>query len=108
MTAVTNHGQISLGIDGPKNLVVSDMGEDTASLSWEAARAQIDRYILTYTSLDGHSEEMAVGNDKTSTFLTGLTPGMEYMFNIWAEKGNKKSKRATVTATTGEIGPFPK
>ncbi|XP_056388036.1 tenascin-N-like [Hyla sarda] len=93
------------GIDGPKNLVTTDVGEDTASLSWEAARAQIDRYILTYTSLDGQSEEMAVGKDKTTTFLTGLTPGMEYIFNIWSEKGSKKSKRATVSAITDIDAP---
>ncbi|KAG9483044.1 hypothetical protein GDO78_009141, partial [Eleutherodactylus coqui] len=88
------------GIDGPKNLMAADMAEDTASLSWEAARAQIDRYILIYASPDGHREEMAVGKEKTNSFLTGLTPGMEYVFNIWAEKGNKKSKRATITAET--------
>ncbi|XP_071983529.1 tenascin-N-like [Engystomops pustulosus] len=93
------------GIDGPKNLVVTDVGEDTASLSWQAARAQIDRYILTYSSLDGHREEMAVAKDKTNTFLTGLTPGMEYIFNIWAEKGNKRSKRATVSAMTDIDAP---
>ncbi|XP_069838028.1 tenascin-N-like [Dendropsophus ebraccatus] len=93
------------GIDGPKNLVTTDVGEDTASLSWEAARAQIDRYILTYSSLDGQSEEMAVAKDKTSTFLTGLTPGMEYIFNIWAEKGTKRSKRASVTAITDIDAP---
>ncbi|KAM3915579.1 tenascin-N-like [Leptodactylus fuscus] len=93
------------GIDGPKNLVATEMGEDTASLSWNAARAQIDRYILTYSALDGHREEMAVGKDKTNTFLTGLTPGMEYIFNIWAEKGSKKSKKATVTALTDIDAP---
>ncbi|XP_069593909.1 tenascin-like [Ranitomeya imitator] len=93
------------GIDGPKNLLVKDVGEDTASLSWQAARAQIDRYILTYSSPDGHSEEMAVGKEKTNTFLTGLTPGMEYIFNIWAERGNKRSKRATVKATTDIDAP---
>ncbi|XP_040264740.1 tenascin-N-like [Bufo bufo] len=101
----TNNGQISLGIDGPKNLVATDVGEDTASLSWEAAQSQIDRYILTYASVDGHREEMAVSKEKTSTFLTGLTPGIEYIFNVWAEKGNKRSKRATVSATTDIDAP---
>ncbi|XP_044158320.1 LOW QUALITY PROTEIN: tenascin-like [Bufo gargarizans] len=93
------------GIDGPKNLVATDVGEDTASLSWEAAQSQIDRYILTYASVDGHREEMAVSKEKTSTFLTGLTPGIEYIFNVWAEKGNKRSKRATVSATTDIDAP---
>ncbi|CAI9611542.1 unnamed protein product, partial [Staurois parvus] len=93
------------GIDGPKNLKATDVGEDTATLSWEAARGQIDKYILTYSGLDGHSEEVTVGKDKTTTTLTGLTPGMEYIFHIWAEKGSKKSKRASVTAVTDIDAP---
>ncbi|XP_072275309.1 tenascin-N-like [Pyxicephalus adspersus] len=93
------------GIDGPRNLKVTGVGEDTANLLWEAAQAQIDKYILTYAAQDGHSEEMTVSKDKTTTTLTGLTPGMEYVFNIWAEKGNKKSKRASVTAITDIDAP---
>ncbi|XP_063795765.1 tenascin-N-like isoform X2 [Pseudophryne corroboree] len=93
------------GIDGPKNLAAVEMGEDTASLSWEAARAQIDRYILSYASPDGFSEEVTVDKKKTSTALTGLTPGMEYVFHIWAEKGNKRSKRSSVTAVTDIDAP---
>ncbi|XP_073449521.1 tenascin-N [Aquarana catesbeiana] len=93
------------GIDGPKNLKATDVGEDTATLSWEAARAQIDKYILTYSGLDGHSEEVTVGKDKTTTSLTGLTPGMEYIFHVWAEKGSKRSRRASVTAVTDIDAP---
>ncbi|XP_068095721.1 tenascin-N-like isoform X2 [Hyperolius riggenbachi] len=93
------------GIDGPKNLRTTQVGEDTASLAWEAARGQIDKYILTYSSLDGHSEEVTVGKDKTTTTLSDLTPGMEYVFHIWAEKGSKRSKRASVTAVTDIDAP---
>ncbi|KAM5147930.1 tenascin-N isoform 1-T2 [Mantella aurantiaca] len=93
------------GIDGPKNLKAIKVGEDTANLSWEAARAQIDKYILTYSSIDGHSEEVTVAKDKTTTTLTGLTPGMEYTFQIWAEKGSKRSKRASVKAVTDIDAP---
>ncbi|XP_075038278.1 tenascin-N-like [Mixophyes fleayi] len=93
------------GMDGPKNLVDTDMGEDTASLSWEAARGQIDRYIISYASPDGHSEEVTVDKKETSTSLTGLTPGLEYVFQIWAEKGSKRSKRASVTAVTDIDAP---
>ncbi|KAM9327135.1 tenascin-N-like [Gastrophryne carolinensis] len=106
----TKEGQASTvvgvtGIDGPKNLKATDVGEDTASLSWQAAQAKIDKYILSYASADGHSEEVTVAKDKTTTSLTGLTPGMEYIFNIWAEKGSQRSKRATVSAVTDIDAP---
>ncbi|KAM8930607.1 tenascin-N [Pelodytes ibericus] len=93
------------GIDGPKNLKVTEVGEDTATLSWEPSIGDIDKYMLSYKSLDGATEEVSVGKGKISTFLSSLIPGMEYTFQIWAEKGNKRSKRASVTATTDIDSP---
>lgn len=91
-------------IDSPTNLVVNRVTEDTASLSWKKVLALIDRYMLSYTSAEGQTQEVAVGKEKSSTTVTGLKPGMEYTFNVWAEKGSKRSKRATTRATT-EIDP---
>ncbi|XP_053549282.1 tenascin-N-like [Bombina bombina] len=93
------------GIDGPKNLVTTEVGEDTASLSWEAAKGVIDKYVLRYTSLDGVTEEIDVDNGQTTTLLSNLIPGMEYTFQLWAERGEKRSKRATATATTDIDSP---
>ncbi|CAH2311253.1 tenascin-N [Pelobates cultripes] len=93
------------GIDGPKNLRTTNVGEDTASLSWERSQADIDRYMLSYTSLDGATEEVAVDKSKDSTVVSNLIPGMEYIFELWAVKGNKRSKRTSVTATTDIDAP---
>ncbi|KAM4641602.1 tenascin-N-like [Discoglossus pictus] len=93
------------GIDGPKNLMTTEVGEETASLSWEGARSAIDKYMLRYSSLDGVTKELEVDKGSTSTSLSGLIPGMEYSFQLWAEAGSKRSKRATTTATTDIDSP---
>ncbi|KAM4722914.1 tenascin-N-like [Rhinophrynus dorsalis] len=93
------------GVDGPKNLLVTEVGENTARLSWEAAIAEIDKYMLKYSSRDGASQEVSVDKDEISAFLDGLIPGMEYTFQLWAEKGNKRSKRASVTVMTDIDAP---
>nr|XP_033772060.1 tenascin-N isoform X1 [Geotrypetes seraphini]XP_033772061.1 tenascin-N isoform X1 [Geotrypetes seraphini] len=92
-------------IDGPKNLVIDRVTEDTASISWNPGQALIDRYRLSFTSSDGETKEVAVGKEKTSTILTGLHPGMEYMISLWAEKGEKRSKKAGAKAMTEIDGP---
>ncbi|XP_042321943.1 tenascin-N [Sceloporus undulatus] len=91
-------------IDGPTNLKTDQATENTATISWNKALAPIDRYIVSYISADGENREIAVGKDKTSTTLTGLKPGMEYIISIWAVKGSLQSKRAS-TKTVTEIDP---
>ncbi|XP_054836313.1 tenascin-N [Eublepharis macularius] len=91
-------------IDSPANLKTDQTTENTATVSWNKPLAAIDRYILSYTSADGETREIAVGKDKTSTTLTGLKPGIEYVIYIWALKGTKPSKKTSTKALT-EIDP---
>ncbi|XP_077188628.1 tenascin-N [Paroedura picta] len=91
-------------IDSPTNLMTEQTTENSATISWKKPLAVIDRYILSYTSADGETREIAIGKDKTSTTLTGLKPGMEYVIYIWALKGTKSSKRTSTKAVT-EIDP---
>ncbi|XP_065266155.1 tenascin-N [Emys orbicularis] len=91
-------------IDSPTNLVTNQVTEDTATISWNRVQAPIDRYMMSYTSADGDTREIDVGKDQSTTSLTGLKPGMEYIIYIWAEKGGQQSKRAKTKAVT-EIDP---
>ncbi|XP_037362326.1 tenascin-N [Talpa occidentalis] len=87
-------------IDSPKNLVTNRVTENTATVSWDPVRAVIDRYIVRYTSADGDTREVPVGKEQTSTVLTGLKPGVEYTVHVWAEKGDRESKKADTKAPT--------
>uniref|UniRef100_A0A452I2T8 Uncharacterized protein n=1 Tax=Gopherus agassizii TaxID=38772 RepID=A0A452I2T8_9SAUR len=90
--------------DSPINLVTDRVTEDTATISWNRVQAPIDRYMVSYTSADGDTREIAVGKDKSITTLTDLKPGLEYIIYIWAEKGGQQSKRANTKAVTGNGG----
>ncbi|XP_064333717.1 tenascin-N [Camelus dromedarius] len=87
-------------IDSPKNLVTDQVTEDTATVSWDPVQAVIDRYMVRYTSADGDAREVPVGKEQHSTVLTGLRPGMEYTVHVWAQKGDRESRKADTTAPT--------
>nr|XP_008520265.1 PREDICTED: tenascin-N isoform X4 [Equus przewalskii] len=85
-------------IDSPKNLVTDRVTENTATISWDPVQADIDRYVVRYTSADGDAREVPVGKEQSSTILTGLRPGVEYKVHVWAEKGDRESKKADTKA----------
>ncbi|KFQ84922.1 Tenascin-N, partial [Phoenicopterus ruber ruber] len=87
-------------IDSPAHLVTDQVTEDTATISWERVRALIDRYMVNYVFADGDTKEMEVGKNKTTTTLTGLKPGTEYVIYLWAEKGARQSQRISTEAVT--------
>lgn len=78
--------------------------ENTATVSWDPAQAVIDRYLVRYTSADGDTREVPVGKEQSSTVLTGLRPGVEYTVHVWAQKGDRESRKADTTALTGTVG----
>ncbi|XP_046286228.1 tenascin-N [Marmota monax] len=92
-------------IDSPQNLVTDHVTENTVTVSWDPVQATIDRYIVSYTSADGETREVPVGKEKTSTILTGLRPGMEYAFHVWAQKGTQESRKADTKAPTDIDSP---
>ncbi|XP_036129267.1 tenascin-N [Molossus molossus] len=91
-------------IDSPRNLVTDRVTETTATISWAPVQAVIDRYMVRYTSADGDTREVPVGKEQSSTELMGLRPGVEYTVHVWAQKGDRESKKADTTAPT-DIDP---
>uniref|UniRef100_A0A8C5KMQ1 Tenascin N n=1 Tax=Jaculus jaculus TaxID=51337 RepID=A0A8C5KMQ1_JACJA len=92
-------------IDSPKNLVAEQVTENTATVSWDPVKADIDRYVVRYTSEDGETREILVGKEERSTTLTGMRPGVEYHFDVWAQKGTQESRKASTKAPTDIDGP---
>ncbi|XP_033053210.1 tenascin-N isoform X4 [Trachypithecus francoisi] len=92
-------------IDSPKNLVTDRVTENMATVSWDPVQATIDKYVVRYTSVDGETREVPVGKEHSSTVLTGLRPGMEYMVHVWAQKGDQESKKTDTKAQTDIDSP---
>ncbi|XP_033993048.1 tenascin-N [Trematomus bernacchii] len=97
--------QAETDLDAPANLLARDETESSFSVSWDPVQAEIDGYILTYSSSEGSSEEIPVGSDSSSYRLTGLRPGVLYTVYIWAIKGSKASKKTSTQAQTDLDAP---
>ncbi|XP_040910765.1 tenascin-N isoform X3 [Toxotes jaculatrix] len=106
----TKEGKVSsvtgaTDIDAPTNLVTTEVTEDTATVSWDQVLAEIEGYMLSYTSAEGSSSEIAVGRDRASYRLIGLRPGVLYTVYIWAFKGDKVSRKSSTEAETDLDAP---
>ncbi|KAF4117401.1 tenascin-N isoform X2 [Onychostoma macrolepis] len=87
-------------IDAPTNLLTREVTEDSALVMWDKVQADIDGYMLSYSSIDGSSQEVRVGADSTSYRFTALKPGVLYTVYVWAVKGPRSSRKATTEAET--------
>lgn len=92
-----------LEIDAPTNLLTKEVTEDSALVSWRKVQADIDGYMLSYSSVDGSGQDIRVGADSTSYRFTGLRPGVVYTVHVWAVKGSRSSRKATTEAETGYL-----
>uniref|UniRef100_A0A673GCF3 Tenascin-N-like n=1 Tax=Sinocyclocheilus rhinocerous TaxID=307959 RepID=A0A673GCF3_9TELE len=87
-------------IDAPTNLLTREVTEDSALVTWDKVQADIEGYMLSYSSIDGSGQEVRVGADSTSYRFTALKPGVLYTVYIWAVKGPRSSRKATTEAET--------
>ncbi|KAL0966053.1 hypothetical protein UPYG_G00290210 [Umbra pygmaea] len=87
-------------IDSPSNLLTKEVTEDTATVEWQKAQAEIDGYVISYSSAEGSSQDILVGADSSSYRLTGLRPGVIYTVYIWAVKGSRVSRKSSTEAET--------
>ncbi|XP_077415908.1 tenascin-N [Vanacampus margaritifer] len=92
-------------IDAPTNLITTQVTDDTITVSWDPVQAQIEGYMLTYTSDAGSSGEIPIGRDMTSYRLVGLKPGVVYTIDIWAFRGEKVSRKRFTLAETEMDAP---
>lgn len=90
-------------IDAPTNLVTIEETEDTATVSWDRVQAEIEGYMLSYTTAEGSSSDIPVGRDSTSYKLIGLKPGVLHTVYIWAFRGDRVSSKTSTEAETGKL-----
>lgn len=93
-------------IDAPTNLATREVTENSATMTWDGVRAEIDGYMLTYSSAEGTSREIKVAADAASYQLTSLKPGVLYTVFLWAYKGSRSSRKSMTEAETGKLFTF--
>ncbi|XP_078231393.1 tenascin isoform X16 [Callithrix jacchus] len=98
--------EASTAMGSPKEVIFSDITENSATVSWRAPTAQVENFRITYVPITGGKPSMVtVDGTKTQTRLVKLIPGVEYLVNIIAMKGFEESEPVSGSFTTTLDGP---
>uniref|UniRef100_A0A3P9A4U9 Collagen alpha-1(XII) chain n=1 Tax=Esox lucius TaxID=8010 RepID=A0A3P9A4U9_ESOLU len=88
-------------LGSPKNLVTSDVTEDSFAVSWTAAPGNAEVYKVRWRSMySSESGEKTVPGDVTNTVLEGLTPETLYQVSVTAGYGRGDGDPLTGLETT--------
>ncbi|XP_008055363.1 tenascin isoform X3 [Carlito syrichta] len=90
----------------PKEIIFSDITENSATVSWMAPTAQVESFRITYVPITGGIPSMAtVEGTETQARLVRLIPGVEYLVSVIAMKGFEESEPVSGSFTTALDGP---
>ncbi|XP_006890770.1 PREDICTED: tenascin-like isoform X2 [Elephantulus edwardii] len=90
----------------PKEIIFSDITENSATVSWTAPTAQVENFRITYVPIAGGTPSaVTVHGTQTQTQLMKLIPGVEYLVSVIAMKGFEESEPVSGTLTTALDGP---
>lgn len=96
----------STAMGSPKEIIFSDITENSATVSWMAPTAQVESFRITYVPIAGGTPSVVtVDGTKTQTRLVKLLPGAEYLVSIIAMKGFEESEPVSGSFTTALDGP---
>ncbi|KAM6170461.1 tenascin isoform 2-T2 [Rhynchocyon petersi] len=90
----------------PKEVIFSDITENSATVSWLPPAAHVENFRVTYVpTVGGPPSAVTVDGSQTQTRLVKLIPGMEYLVSIIATKGFEESEPVSGSLTTALDGP---
>ncbi|XP_039098319.1 tenascin-R isoform X2 [Hyaena hyaena] len=108
LTSGTISTNFSTLLDPPANLTASEVTRQSALISWQPPRAEIENYILTYKSADGSRKELIVDAEDTWIRLEGLSESTDYTVLLQAAQDTARSSLTSATFTTGgRVFPHP-
>ncbi|XP_055994677.1 tenascin [Sorex fumeus] len=90
----------------PKEIIFSDITENSATVSWMAPMSQVESFRVTYVPVGGGTPSVVtVDGTETRSRLVKLLPGEEYLVSVIAMKGFEESDPVSGTFTTALDGP---
>uniref|UniRef100_A0A3Q1F1P8 Tenascin R (restrictin, janusin) n=1 Tax=Acanthochromis polyacanthus TaxID=80966 RepID=A0A3Q1F1P8_9TELE len=91
---------LTTGMDPPKEMMVSDVTEDSVTISWIKPLAPFEYYKLSYQSDRGRVDSMVIDSDVTNYTLSSLFPATEYEISLNAVRGSQESKVVSTSVFT--------
>ncbi|XP_027790757.1 tenascin-R isoform X2 [Marmota flaviventris] len=101
LTSSTISTNFSTLLDPPANLTASEVTRQSALISWQPPRAEIENYVLTYRSTDGSRKELIVDAEDTWIRLEGLLENTDYTVLLQAAQDATRSSITSTAFTTG-------
>uniref|UniRef100_A0A8C8DWU5 Tenascin C n=1 Tax=Oryzias sinensis TaxID=183150 RepID=A0A8C8DWU5_9TELE len=87
-------------LDPPREFERVESTETSLTVRWQKPDAKVSRYRLTHTSRDGQFGEEEVPASESTHVLRNLSPGMTYTLTLTAERGHRRSRPVSLSAST--------
>uniref|UniRef100_A0A3P9Q4C5 Tenascin Ca n=1 Tax=Poecilia reticulata TaxID=8081 RepID=A0A3P9Q4C5_POERE len=92
-------------LDPPRDFREVRSTETSLTVAWQKPQAKVGGYRLAYMSRDGHAEQMEIPASESAYVLQNLVPGTSYTLTLAAERGHRRSKPVSLTASTAGLEP---
>ncbi|XP_023193839.1 tenascin-like isoform X4 [Xiphophorus maculatus] len=87
-------------LDPPRDFREVRSTETSLAVAWQKPQAKVGGYRLAYMSRDGQAEQVEIPASESTYMLPNLIPGMSYTLTLAAERGHRRSKPVSLTAST--------
>ncbi|XP_027880687.1 tenascin isoform X6 [Xiphophorus couchianus] len=92
-------------LDPPRDFREVRSTETSLAVAWQKPQAKVGGYRLAYMSRDGQAEQVEIPASESTYVLPNLIPGMSYTLTLAAERGHRRSKPVSLTASTAGLEP---
>ncbi|KAL6096567.1 tnc [Pungitius sinensis] len=101
--------EFTTDVDPPRDVTASDVGTDSATLTWRPPQAALTGYTLSFYSADGAVREVVLSPTASSYVMAELAGSTEYSVRLQAIAGSQRSRHADAAFTTvGRLHRRPK